>query len=473
MVSGGMGFGMIPMSLKGLLAPSLLLASASHNNFSGGAMGMKTAPASSASAVSEPAVAPSSSGSYVPPAEPSRVTLRGSTSRNEGRVLIFVESFFGFGHFNIVDLLAKELIRQGIDVGVASSTFDLCGSSFDFGGAEKFYLPPLGVNAKGERCKPNQEPFRNNEDDYVDVIYTGTRQVLEAFEPELVVYELYPFMMQWRDGSARAVNDHFLDKGQPLPERISLCRDIIHASKPWTVLKRLDTYCSRLMIRGDSQFARLEESQKHWAKITQPIDYVGNFAAQEPPLRSAEFQDDIVIFGGGGYRAEKDARFLEAVAGVARFTEAYKDRSFKVILGEGTPEQVVDQMLEAGGTNTELMRPVSSIVFKQMLAGAAAVVTRAGYNTCFELVRMKKPFVVVPRELKEQRLRATMLERSGYGRVVREKDLSAEALARSLDTCITPINGSSMQFKFDGAERMAQSLAALLEKFRIARTRPA
>ncbi len=430
---------------------------------------MQASPVSGASAVSEPAVAPSSSGSYVPPAEPSHVTLRGSASRGDSRVLIFVESFFGFGHFNIIDLLAKELIRQGLAVGVASSTFNLCGHSFDFGGAEQFYLPPLGVNAKGERCKPNQERFRDTEDDYVDTIYAGTRQVLDSFEPELVVYELYPFMMPWRDGSARAVNDHFQAKGRPLPERISLCRDIIHASKPWRVLKRLDTYCSRLMIRGDSRFARLEESQEHWAKITQPIDYVGNFAAQEPQLTSTAFQDDIVIFGGGGYRAEKDTRFLEAVAGIAEFTEAYRDRSFKVVLGEGTPDHVVDQMLAAGKGNTELMKPVSSGVFKQMLAGAAAVVTRAGYNTTFELVRMKKPFVVVPRELKEQRLRATMLERSGYGRVVRERDLSAEALARSLDTCITPINGSAMQFKFDGAERMAQSLAALLERYREAR----
>lgn len=393
---------------------------------------------------------------------PSRITASLSSPRRDGRVLIFVESFFGFGHFNIVDLLAKELLDQGLDVGVASSTFDHNGTSFNFGGTHKFYLPPLSVNAGGKRCKPNQEPFQDDKDAYTDLIYQGTRQVMQKYDPQLVVYELYPFMMPWRDASAQAVNDYYRDAGRLAPERIALCRDIIHASKPEGVLQRLKNFCTRLMVRGDRRFASLEESQAEWKSIPLPIDYVGNFAAKAPVATETQTQDEVVVFGGGAYRTETDALFMEAIAGASRLSEAFKEKPFKMIIGEGTPDNVVDTMLSSADANFSIMRPVNTDTFKKMLASATAVVTRAGYNTCFELVRMQKPFVVIPRRFKEQRLRAAMLERSGYGIAVPEEELSAEAIARALDRCLQPTDRQAIDFQFDGAKRMARSLATLL-----------
>ncbi len=416
----------------------------------------------------ESATSPATS-RFLPPAESSRVGLIGNRPVSDQRVLLFVESVYGFGHFNITDLLAKEITNLGLDVAVASSTFDHNGYSFDFGGAKRFYLPPMGVNADNKMCKPNQEAFNYSGDPYSELIYQRTREVLKQYEPSLIVYELYPFMQTWRDATARAVNDHYEAAGKDLPERVVLCRDIIHAKNPTAVLNRLKKYCSRLMVRGDSHFARLEDSQPEWAEIPLPIDYIGNFAAKTQFTGNISPKEEIVIFGGGGYRGKKDTSFLEAVVDVSRYTKAFRDYRFNIIVSEGTPEDVARSMIQSMASNCTLSAPVGTDIFKQMLASATAVITRAGYNTCFELARMKKPFVVVPRNTDEQVLRAQMLSRGGFAHVVRDEEISAISLASALDACIKPMLGETLQITFDGAQRMAQSLAALLSGTRSTR----
>jgi len=298
------------------------------------------------------------------------------------------------------------------------------------------------------------------------MIYQATRRALEAFDASVIVYELFPFMMTRRDWSARAVQDFFREQGRPLPERVSLCRDIIHSKNPAGVLDRLHRYCSRLMVRGDSQFARLEESQGDWADINLPIDYVGNFVDEGVLQGRAVPEGPVVIFGGGGFRPEKGDEhfFMEAVKAQSQ-SKLFGNRDFVFVMSAMTPDDVVDRMLAAATGKVEILPPMDSDNFKALLGGAGMVVTRAGYNTTFELVRMGKNFVVVPRNTDEQLKRAEFLLRGGFSTVVPNQEVSALALAQALDATANIAVDESVSLNFNGAATMASSLISLAEEY--------
>jgi predicted glycosyltransferase len=381
------------------------------------------------------------------------------------KAMIFVESFLGYGHFNITSLLAKELQALGVNVAITSSTFDLCGKSFDFGQSTLYRLPPLTMNADSKQSTPDGRPFINYikgpRNAYRRLISEATKTALEDFQPSVIVYELFPFLMQWRTASTEAVNAFYQTTVQP--ERISLCRDIIHSTKPDLVLRQLAQDCSRIMIRGDSQFARLEESQAEWENIDLPIEYVGNFLSHEINAyqKNTAVENRLVIFGGGGYRGNKDAEFYIQTAASKPFSTTFNNASYTVITNDGVPDKVIDAM-KLQDKGLEILPPMNNDRFRDIMARSKALITRGGYNTTFELVGLGKPFVVVPRAEKEQKQRAEFLKRAQMCGVIDEEKLTPTIIGKTLDEVIaTEPHTTQTTFSFDGAQNMARRLLEL------------
>lgn len=72
-----------------------------------------------------------------------------------------------------------------------------------------------------------------------------------------------------------------------------------------------------------------------------------------------------------------------------------------------------------------------------VMAVADIVVSRAGANSIFELLALKKPNILIPLSRNSSRgdqiLNAASFERSGYSMVIQEEDLNKKSLLKSLD----------------------------------------
>lgn len=382
------------------------------------------------------------------------------------RAMIFVESFFGYGHFNIVSTLAKELKKLGVEVAVTSSTFDICGKSFNFQGVTQYKLPPLAVNAKLKPALPNGKEIKTHAkglpEHYRHLITQATTQTLQEFDPTIIIYELFPFMMHWRRPTSDAVNSFYSTTTKP--ETICLCRDIIHSRNPEKVITTLHETCSRIMIRGDERFAKLQESQSEWGNIEIPIEYLGNFLSEDAntPKTEIEPQNRLVIFGGGGFRGDRDANFFIESATSILFSQAFQDGKFVIVRNDGLPDSVITEIKKRVGNKAQILPPLESDKFRTLLANSDAAITRGGYNTTFELASLRVPFLVIPRTEREQKQRAEFLKRAKLCEVIPEDNLEPTQIAAAIDGLVKDAALKPIQnFKNDGAKNMAQRIVVL------------
>ena len=73
---------------------------------------------------------------------------------------------------------------------------------------------------------------------------------------------------------------------------------------------------------------------------------------------------------------------------------------------------------------------------KDILAAADYIVSRAGSNSIFEFLALKKPHLLIPLDFNQSRgdqvLNAQSFEKSGYSLVLREAEVTSEAFLSKL-----------------------------------------
>ena len=101
---------------------------------------------------------------------------------------------------------------------------------------------------------------------------------------------------------------------------------------------------------------------------------------------------------------------------------------------------------------------------ERSIARARAVVCMAGYNTVAEVMRARKPALLVPRvrPVREQLLRARELGRRGLQDVLHPNDLSAATMRAALDRLLARAQPPLEEEHFRGTERTAQLLTELV-----------
>lgn len=102
---------------------------------------------------------------------------------------------------------------------------------------------------------------------------------------------------------------------------------------------------------------------------------------------------------------------------------------------------------------------------EHVIAGARAVVSMAGYNSVSELMRARKPALLVPRAgpSQEQLLRAVALSRAGLQDMLHPGDLEPGTLRAALDRLLCRDAGPALPAGYSGTEAAARILDALAE----------
>lgn len=98
-----------------------------------------------------------------------------------------------------------------------------------------------------------------------------------------------------------------------------------------------------------------------------------------------------------------------------------------------------------------------------VIAGARGIVSMAGYNTVSELMRARKPALLVPRAgpSEEQLIRARALATAGLQEMIHPAELSVPALRDALDRLLSRRPPRHLPDDYGGTERAAEILAEL------------
>jgi predicted glycosyltransferase len=309
----------------------------------------------------------------------------------------------------------------------------VCGGSLPHeidppAGVEIVALPPLGVGA-GSRFVSHDPRFT------VERAWQarGERllRTLRTVDPAVVFVELFPF------GRAKFARELI-----PLLElareggAMTACslRDILvtgrddQAGHDERACRLANAHLDAVLVHSDPRLTRLEETFGPADRLTVPVRYTG-FVVGGRRLRPAKRERHVVVSAGGGLVGEPLLRTAIAAQRIGT------GLPMRAIAGPLMPEDAFARLRGGaeGVPGLELLRSVPDLAGE--LAGAAAAVSQAGYNTTLEILQAGVPALAVPyatSEEDEQLRRARRLEQLGALRVLSPDGLDPTVLAREI-----------------------------------------
>lgn len=364
------------------------------------------------------------------------------------KVLIAVTHLLGTGHLARALTLGRAFASAGHTVRLASGGMTV--AHLDTAGVEMVQLPPLRsdgtdftrlLTAAGTEADAGYHATRS-------AALTG---LVAEFVPDIVITELFPF-------GRRALRAEFLallDRARTLPRRpvmLASVRDILAPpSKPERAAQAealvLEHY-DAVLVHSDPDVVPLDLSWPVTDALRARLRYTGFVAPPAPaPHPGGLGAGEVLVSSGGG---PVGRRLFDTA-----LTAASRDERRWRLLSRDVPGHVPARVV------VEPPRPE----FRAMLAGAAASVSMCGYNTAMDLLQTGVPAVLVPFDAGgevEQGLRAQALSQMAGIRVIRDADLTPEAICKALAAAMadTP---RALSVDFDGARHSVEIAVALAE----------
>ena len=201
-----------------------------------------------------------------------------------------------------------------------------------------------------------------------------------------------------------------------------------------------------------------------WNDLAVPVHHVGYVGRPAPSEPARDLPDDylLVTAGGGadGYRLL--ATVLEALA------ERPLPLPALLVTGPLMPEPEVER-LRALADTVDARVEVFRLDMDDVIARARAVVSMAGYNTVAELLRARRPALLVPRERpsEEQLVRARLVAEAGLAAVLAPAHLAPGSMRRALDALLVAPPPEVDESLHHGAARAAVVLTELARRPRV------
>jgi predicted glycosyltransferase len=195
-----------------------------------------------------------------------------------------------------------------------------------------------------------------------------------------------------------------------------------------------------------------------WNGLDVPVSHVGYVGAPMPATGPADLPDGYLLATSG---AGRDGFELLATLADAIRAEPLPCETVMV----AGPLRDPDKLERLRRLTTGL--PVRLYAYRtdlpRVIVGARAVVSMAGYNTVGEIMRTRKPALLVPRvrPSEEQLIRAQRLQRRGLQQMLHPADLRPATLRAELDTLLARPAPPLEPADYAGAERAVDVLAGL------------
>jgi predicted glycosyltransferase len=313
------------------------------------------------------------------------------------RVLVYGQHLSGVGHHVRIREIARALARDHrvafVQGGPPVPRPD------DGGELEPVELPRI------RRGRSGLEPLDPGQDLAAVLCERAARLRRAASElaPDVLIVEHYPFS-KWElepeitamIAAARAAN--------PKLEVICSTRDVVRRTRHETgggeeyrrrVVCCLNRDFDRLFVHGDPGFTRLEEHFDGAGELAIPLHYTGFVSEKAQPVDDADGSGWVVVSSGGGAGS---AGLIAAVIDawqrlVAR--GAHGGRRLRVFTGLFLGEHEVEALRRRAAGTSSVVAPFGPD-FLRWLARADLSISRAGYNTCTNLLETRTRALLLP-----------------------------------------------------------------------------
>ena len=347
------------------------------------------------------------------------------------RVVLYCQPLTGLGHYTRTLAIARELATAH-EVHLAAGIRPFPGAR-DAPGVRFVDLPPLW-----------------REEGRVVGAPLGERQRLlaaavERVSPDVLLIEHFPFSKWELEGEALAAVE------AAGPARVVCSHRDIALGSDERACEALARHFDAVLIHGDPAVTRLED-QLPWAdRIPVPVEYTGYVCGRAPGTRRAEPR--MVVSAGGGVEAEA---LLGACFEARQLLGG--GREVVAFAGPFAPEEAFARL----GALGDVRRFTPDLA--AWMAASDLSVSRAGYNTCADILLSRARALVVPSpRMSDQRLRARRLAELGVLETLAPEDVTPQRLAEAMRHALDRPRAEPT-IALDGARRTREILESLVER---------
>jgi predicted glycosyltransferase len=270
-------------------------------------------------------------------------------------------------------------------------------------------------------------------------------EAVERFRPDVVLIEHYPFSKWELEPEMRALIGA-ARSASPGVRIVCSLRDIVRKTRyedaaltayEARVLGLLEGRFDAILVHGDPAFTTFEQHFGRVADLPVPVHYTG-FVVEAPgprPSPAPPWPYAVLSCGGGAGNGEFLVASVQAFRGLS---ETGKLGAMRLVV---FPAPFADtrqaETLRAAAREAPVELRAFSPEFAGWLAGAELSVSRAGYNTAWQIVRAGTRGVLVPDPaMSDQEPRAERIAELGLATVVAGRPLRADAIAAAIEEAL-------------------------------------
>lgn len=251
--------------------------------------------------------------------------------------------------------------------------------------------------------------------------------------PEVFIIEYFPFA-RWELANELL---SAIDTGQLINSNIRIVcslRDVPRRTQEADrVFSILNHHFHALLIHADPQVTRLEDHFPYIDHIHIPIHYTGYVTE---PLDSVgcelQTQNCVLVSAGGG--ADGYALIKPCIKAWQRLSQSgvVGDRKMVIFTGPFMPQAQYDALEHrCKGGAFQIDRFTSR--FLHWMRCADLSISRAGYNTCMNILETRTRAILVPGSLvSDQEFRAYRLSELGLANTLLPKDVTTDTMSRAI-----------------------------------------
>jgi predicted glycosyltransferase len=372
------------------------------------------------------------------------------------RVLLYGHDSFGLGHFRRNLAIARALVTQSPQVNVLMVSGSPCATQFLLPErCDVVKLPTVGKCARGRYVPKN---LSISLQDTLDLRRQLINAAYRSFDPDAIIVDHQPIGLA---GEALPMVRAARSVGKLT---VFGMRDIVDSAevveRDWSApecREALERDYSQIAVYGDQDLFDAVDEYAVLRPLRDKISSVGYVATPADrtsprPVPTLE-QQVLLTVGGGEDGAERVEAYIKAL------DLAPANWQSEIVLGPLMKESrvrgcmaMVDRSRNANSIRVSRFHPDLPRLMRQ----SDVIVSMAGYNSCVEALRSRRPTILMPRDRMrfEQRIRAARFAEKGLAQSVEHPD--PVQLREALDRAISAPNSTPPHPNLDGLENMCR-----------------